>query len=241
MTLWLEKILESLSTENRALLENTLKETDVALPKEFNSIWTSAQQEFLQTSELNPTEVAEIKTELSASWAWRRLHLQQHLKSLSYPLSRKSIDFVQQRIQIEEGEDFPQFAYLLTATTSLLVRQWAICTIQTYLTVFQGNDPTINVSIVRTLRSPTDNQWWQLTQELVQWMRKKGNVKTLKPHKLHAFIECLHTTITQKINLTENERLIEESTYAKKPLSKLKSLGQGLKHLLDFRNANVSN
>ena len=45
------------------------------------------------------------------------------------------------------------------------------------------------------------------------------------------------TVISSNLNLSPLERSNETSTYAKKPLSKLNNVGQGVKHVLDFRNA----
>ena len=191
---------------------------------------------------LTVDEVAQLEKELNPIYMWRTAHLQAHLKDLPYPLSRKAIDFVQQRFRMEEGEEFPQFPYLLTATVSLMVRQWAICSIQAYLTVFKGNDPTMNTLIVQTLRQPTDNQWWSLVCSLTQWMmgktkKSKGNKKILDQHPISHFVLEMHNSIKMKINLSPLEKSHELSTYTKKPLSKLTTVEQSMKHLLDFRNA----
>ena len=191
---------------------------------------------------LSTSELKRMREELDPVYVWRTAHLQAHLKHLPYPLSRKAIDFVQQRFRIEEGENFPQFAYLLTATVSLMVRQWAICSIQAYLTVFKGNDPTMNTLIVQTLRKPTDNQWWNLVCSLTQWMmgktkKSKGNRRVLDGHPISHFVLEMHNSIKMSINLSPLEKSHTLSTYSKKPLSKLTNVEQGMKHLLDFRNA----
>ena len=233
---------------------NSLSQTEKEQLKEFtdtqSSILNKAGSNFIQTTvqsfitnlqseqELTTNEVAQIEAELDPIYVWRTAHLQAHLNELPYPLSRKAIDFIQQRFRMEEGEKFPQFPYLLTSTVSLMVRQWAICSIQAYLTVFKGNDPAINSKIIQSLRAPTDNQWWSLVRELIEWMSKKGqNQKALKEHTISEFVTTMKALIGSNLNLSPLERASETSTYSKKNLSKLNNVGQGVKHVLDFRNA----
>ena len=93
---------------------------------------------------------------------------------------------------MEEGEEFPQFPYLLTSTVSLMVRQWAICSIQAYLTIFKVMIQQSIPKSFKALRKPTDNQWWSLVRELVEWMTKKGqNQKALKEHTISEFVNTM--------------------------------------------------
>ena len=230
-------------------LDRTAKEQLKQFTDVQSSTLNKACTNFLQTTvqsfitnlqnerELTTDEVTQIEEELHPNYVWRSAHLQTHLQDLPYPLSRKAIDFVQQRFRMEDGEKFPQFPYLLTSTVSLMVRHWAICSIQAYLTVFKGNDPGINTKIVQALRKPTDNQWWSLVRELLEWMTKKGqNQKALKEHSISEFVNIMKAVISTKLNLSPLERSHDTSTYSKKPLSKLNNVGQGVKHVLDFRN-----
>ena len=162
--------------------------------------------------------------------AWRQLHLQRHMRSFPFPLGEKSIQFVQQHHRRASGENFPQFPYLLTSVTSLLVRFISIITIQSYLTLSNGNDENINVAIVNTLRSPTDNQWWALAQDILQskWL------KSLQEDSPTKNLLLVLTKILQKdlaFSATEKQEL--EPTV---PWQKTKKLGDLFRVILQFRN-----
>ena len=162
--------------------------------------------------------------------AWRQLHLQRHMRSFPVPLGEKSIQFVQQYHRRASGEYFPQFPYMLTSITSLLVRFICILTIQSYLTLSKGNDENINVAIVNTLRSPTDNQWWALAQDILQskWLK---NLQEDSPTKN---LLLLLTSILQKnIEFSTTEMQELETTI---PWKKTKKLGDLFRVILQFRN-----
>lgn len=232
---------ESLSTDERNRLGESTKSSSPTLTEDTRTFIEKSVDSFIQTltqnEDIEPVELEHIRARLDPIYIWRLLHLQAHLKHLPYPLSRKSIDFIQQRFRMAEGEQFPQFSFLLTATISLLARQWAICVIQAYLVVFNGSDPKINTKIIQSLRAPTDNQWWNLAKEIVQWMLKGSHKRTLMQHPIHHFILSIAEALSSPLNLSALEKSDTHSRYSKKSLSKINTVADGMKHLLDFRNA----
>ena len=160
--------------------------------------------------------------------SWRYLHLQQHIDQFSYPIGEKSMLFIQQFDHKQLGESAPQFPYLMTSITSMLVRYLAIISIQGYLDISKGNNENINVSIVRTMRNPTDNQWFALCKKIVaeNWLK---SFKEESPAK--DLLMLLRDILKKPTGFSQPE--IESLSHQPK---KLKKIDQLFKHLLDFRN-----
>ena len=225
----LEHTFSAFTQEQQATLQKNAGDCNqVTVPKMLSTIW--------------PPLLDESKaSNMCLETFWRQYHLSQQLDQMAYPLSSKAITFVQQKALIEEGEDFPQFPYLITTLTSLLVRQWCIWGIQLYIEV-SGADASINTEIVKILQSPTDNQWWSLlsledqNRGLLKWLHKQKIERTEHKQLLKQFQSIFSSKPVWNESVERDAQSIHNISGSGK-VQPIKNVSQLVKYLLRYRNA----
>jgi hypothetical protein len=229
MKLSFEQILHAFTNEQQALLKNQVSDyNQVKVPKQLSQIWP-------------PSVTDSDVDQLCIETFWRQYHLSEQLDNMAYPLSSKAIAFVQQKSLLVEGEHFPQFPYLITTLTSLLVRQWCIWGIQLYIEV-SGSDATINTEIVKMLQSPTDNQWWALlsledpSRGILKWLNKQKISRAEQKLLLKCFQSIFSRAPTWNESVERDARSIHNISGSGKA-QPIKKVAQLVKYLLKYRNA----
>jgi hypothetical protein len=211
----IQEFVATLPKESQERLTTLLTQLTVIPPKEFSHLMSSGPY---------PTEVM-----------WRQLSVQQNMNKFLFPLSSKTISFVQQLANRDNGDNAAQFPFLTCAVLSLIVRILAIIATQAYIQVTGARDQEVNLGIVKILRNPTDNQWLMLSNKLLTAALKSTSDDN---KNLQAFIGQIVEILKQPALLTAEEKdqyhIFNLSNSGKQ--KEIKTITDTIKFLLRFRN-----
>ena len=194
------------------------------------------------THVLNQNEISAYPAER----LWREQQIHSLAAQCPFPIGSQLSILIHDAKMIDEGESKPQFYLSLCSISSLILRYLASISIQLYIELTKASALDFNTKMVKIIEKATDNQWQNITKDILQyikdacknkeqkqhWMTNKPEAMTLYKEMSSAFDSSVWNTIHKEevdanhlFNLSRKGNRVD-----------LKKTSDLLTHLVYFRN-----